>query len=85
MICYPAAMIVDILCRVVDNLGDIGFAYRLARSLSELGDPPRLRVVVDDLASFAALCPGIDPALPYQTVNGWEIFRWNDPGSYNFV
>ncbi len=73
-------MIVDILCRVVDNLGDIGFAYRLARSLSELGDPPRLRVVVDDLASFAALCPGIDPALPYQTVNGWEIFRWNDPG-----
>ncbi len=73
-------MIVDILCRVVDNLGDIGFVYRLARSLSELGDPPRLRVVVDDLASFAALCPGIDPALPYQTVNGWEIVRWNAPG-----
>jgi len=73
-------MTVDILCRVVDNLGDIGFAYRLARALSELADPPRLRVVIDDLGAFAALCPGVEPSLSFQAVGGWDIARWDAPG-----
>ena len=53
-------MDIDILCKVVDNYGDVGVAYRLARSLSELPDPPRLRLVVNDIASFAAVDPEID-------------------------
>lgn len=73
-------MTVDIICKVVDNLGDIGFAYRLARSLSELPDAPSVRLVVDDLVSFAALCPGVDPSLPFQTVGDWVVARWDDPG-----
>jgi uncharacterized repeat protein (TIGR03837 family) len=73
-------MTVDIICKVVDNLGDIGFAYRLARSLSELPDAPSVRLVVDDLASFASLCPGVDPSLPFQTVGEWIVSRWDDPG-----
>lgn len=77
-------MTVDLLCRVVDNLGDIGFVYRLARSLSELSSEVsaelRLRLIVDDLASFAALCPGVNPSSPSQTVNGWRIVRWQSPG-----
>ena len=77
---YTRLMTVDIICRVVDNLGDIGFAYRLARSLSELPDAPSVRLVVDDLASFASLCPGVDPSLPFQTVGEWAVARWDDPG-----
>jgi uncharacterized repeat protein (TIGR03837 family) len=70
-------MDIDILCKVVDNYGDIGVAYRLARSLSELPDPPRLRLVVDDLSAFSALDPSIDPDADRQCVQGWEVFRWD--------
>lgn len=73
-------MTVDILCRVVDNFGDIGFAYRLCRALSELPDPPAIRLVVDDLAAFAGLCPDVDPAAGAQRVAGWTVARWNEPG-----
>ena len=41
-------MTVVVLCKLVDNLGDIGFASRLVRALSELPDAPRLRLIVDD-------------------------------------
>ncbi len=74
-------MDIDILCKVVDNFGDIGVAYRLARSLSELGNPPRLRLVVDDFASFAALDPEVDASAPSQTLHGWELYRWGGAGA----
>lgn len=73
-------MTVDILCRVVDNLGDIGFAYRLARALAELPASPHLRLIVDDLASFARLCPAVDPGVPLQTASGIPVVRWDSPG-----
>ncbi len=72
-------MTVDILCRVVDNLGDIGFVYRLARSLSELPGSPSLRLIVDNLPVFAQLCPPVNPELTLQIVNGWQLARWDDP------
>jgi len=70
---------IDILCKVVDNYGDIGFAYRLARGLSEAPDPPRLRLVVDDLAAFAALEPAVDPRADVQELRGWTLARWDAP------
>jgi uncharacterized repeat protein (TIGR03837 family) len=74
-------MTVDILCKVVDNLGDIGFAYRLARALSELPEPPALRLIVDDLEAFAGLCPGVNPEMPLQRVGEWTVARWESPGA----
>jgi uncharacterized repeat protein (TIGR03837 family) len=73
-------MTVDILCSVVDNLGDIGFAYRLVRALSELPDAPRIRLIVDDLASFALLCPGVNAEAACQTVDGTLVVRAAHPG-----
>jgi uncharacterized repeat protein (TIGR03837 family) len=73
-------MTIDILCRVVDNLGDIGFVYRLARCLSELPDPPRIRLIVDDLASFSGICPGVKINQPLQSLDGWTIVSWQSPG-----
>jgi uncharacterized repeat protein (TIGR03837 family) len=67
---------IDILCKVVDNYGDAGFALRLARALSELPDPPRLRLVVDDLRALASLAPAVDAAAETQAPYGWEICRW---------
>ena len=51
---------ITILCKVIDNYGDIGFVYRLARALSELDARRRLRLVVSDLAAFKCLAPHLD-------------------------
>ena len=73
-------MTIDILCRVVDNYGDIGFVYRLARAFSELPDTPRLRLIVDDLCAFAQLCPKVRTDAALQEVEGMTVVRWTDPG-----
>ncbi|MBK8524892.1 MAG: elongation factor P maturation arginine rhamnosyltransferase EarP [Betaproteobacteria bacterium] len=71
----------DIFCTVIDNYGDIGVCWRLARQLvAEHGHCVRLWV--DDLASFAPLCPGLVPALVQQQFAGVEIRRWTAPFPY---
>ena len=66
----------DIFCAVVDNYGDIGVCWRLARQLSaELG--MSVRLWVDDLASFARLCPSLTPSLDAQSIEGIEVRRWD--------
>jgi len=72
-------MTLDLLCRVVDNYGDIGVVYRLARALSELAAAPRLRLVVDDLQAFSLLEPAVDPSLSVQSVRGWTVLSWAGP------
>jgi uncharacterized repeat protein (TIGR03837 family) len=72
-------MTLDILCKVVDNYGDIGVVFRLARALSELPAAPRLRLIVDDLAAFSLLEPAVDPARPVQSVRGWTVLSWAGP------
>ena len=70
---------IDLLCKVVDNYGDIGVVYRLARALRALENPPRLRLVVDDLASFARVAPGLDSSASFQVFRGWTVVRWSAP------
>jgi uncharacterized repeat protein (TIGR03837 family) len=65
----------DIFCTVVDNYGDIGVCWRLARQLVAEHDL-RVRLWVDDLASFARIDPDIDPARQCQTRRGVEVRRW---------
>ena len=67
----------DIFCKVVDNLGDLGVCWRLARQLAdEHGIAPRLWV--DDLASFSYLNAEIDPGAALQNTHGVEVRRWDD-------
>ncbi len=68
---------ITILCKVVDNFGDIGFVYRLARAISDLEKKAKIRIVADNLKSFSLLCPEIDPSKDEQAANGWKIFSWN--------
>ncbi|MEI6874438.1 MAG: elongation factor P maturation arginine rhamnosyltransferase EarP [Spirochaetota bacterium] len=72
-------MTLDLLCRVVDNYGDIGLVYRLAKALSAAAPDAKLRLLVDDLAAFHALAPGIDADLPAQLFSGWTVLRWDSP------
>lgn len=65
----------DIFCTVVDNYGDIGVCWRLAKQLAnEHG--LAVRLWVDDLASFRKLCPEIVPTLAVQQQRGVEIRHW---------
>jgi uncharacterized repeat protein (TIGR03837 family) len=65
----------DIFCTVVDNYGDIGVCWRLARQLASEHDV-QARLWVDDLISFAKLAPELDPAQDRQFLCGVEIRRW---------
>jgi uncharacterized repeat protein (TIGR03837 family) len=64
----------DIFCTVVDNFGDIGVCWRLARQLvSEHG--LSVRLWVDDLASFQRLCPMLR-ICAQQWLAGVEVRHW---------
>jgi len=65
----------DIFCAVIDNFGDIGVSWRLAQQLAD-EQQIKVRLWVDDLASFAKLCPAIDVNLAEQTVRQVSVRRW---------
>jgi uncharacterized repeat protein (TIGR03837 family) len=65
----------DIFCTVVDNYGDIGVCWRLARQLAHEHDIA-VRLWVDDLASFSRLCAEVDERLALQHCRGVEIRHW---------
>lgn len=67
----------DIFCRVVDNYGDIGVCWRLARRLAH-GRGWDVRLWVDDLASFARIQPGIVASRAHQSCQGVDVVQWSD-------
>jgi uncharacterized repeat protein (TIGR03837 family) len=68
----------DIFCTVVDNYGDIGVCWRLAKQLANEYSMS-VRLWVDDLASFSKLSREIVPALDLQYCQGVEIRHWGTP------
>jgi uncharacterized repeat protein (TIGR03837 family) len=65
----------DIFCKVVDNFGDAGVCWRLARILHrEHGI--HVRLWIDNPVALRALHPAIDAAVPLQTVDGITVCRW---------
>lgn len=70
---------VDILCRVLDNFGDIGVVYRLAKALSALDPGLKLRLSVDNLEAFKALEPAVAAGAEAQRLGDWELLRWGTP------
>ncbi|MBR0567536.1 elongation factor P maturation arginine rhamnosyltransferase EarP [Azoarcus sp. L1K30] len=68
----------EIFCQVVDNFGDIGVCWRLARSLvSDHG--LSVRLWVDDWAAFSRLCPSLCAATDQAQIEGVDIRRWAEP------
>jgi uncharacterized repeat protein (TIGR03837 family) len=67
----------DIFCRVVDNFGDAGVCWRLARQLAgEYG--LAVGLVCDRLDVLARLAPALDPSLDRQRVQGVDVRLWAD-------
>ncbi|MHC8401851.1 elongation factor P maturation arginine rhamnosyltransferase EarP [Pseudomonas sp. MDT1-17] len=65
----------DIFCTVVDNFGDIGVTWRLARQLVA-EHSVAVRLWVDDLRAFERLCPEIDINASQQWQQGVEVRQW---------
>ncbi len=66
-----------IFCKVVDNYGDVGVCWRLARQLAA---EHRLEVTlaIDDLGALERMAPGVDRSRGEQQVSGVAIERWTD-------
>ena len=76
-------MYITILCKVVDNFGDIGVAWRLCRRLAKIQSKYKICLIVDDLESFSK----IEDRLPRRLasgakqsiiIGGIEIFPWHE-------
>ncbi len=65
----------DVFCSVVDNFGDIGVTWRLARQLVAEHDLD-VRLWVDDLPAFARLCPELDVQAAEQFQQGVRVCAW---------
>lgn len=65
----------DIFCSVVDNYGDIGVTWRLARQLV-VEHGCEVRLWVDDLRAFERMCPQIDVQVSQQWQEGVEVRHW---------
>lgn len=67
----------DIFCRVIDNYGDIGVCWRLAKDLAARPAEHSVRLWVDDMRSFGRIEPLIQPELARQHACRVEIVSWN--------
>ena len=68
----------DIFGKVVDNFGDAGVGWRLARQLAS-EHAQDVTLWQDDLATLARIAPGIDPHKDVQSAAGVTVRRWNEP------
>ena len=65
----------DIFCKVIDNFGDAGVCWRLARSLARFG--LSVRLWIDDLHRLRRLRPRLDPAQRTQSLDGFSVVCWD--------
>lgn len=66
----------DLFCKVIDNLGDIGVCWRLARQLA-VEHGLEVRLWVDSPALLAALAP--------ENVAGVRVCQWSEPFVFDAV
>lgn len=71
----------DIFCTVVDNFGDIGVTWRLARQLVA-EHALEVRLWVDDLRAFERICPDIDTQAAQQWQEGVDVRHWSADWSH---
>ena len=68
----------DLFCKVVDNYGDAGVCWRLARQLAA-EHALDVTIWLDDLATLSSIAPGVDRTLDRQQAASVTIRRWTEP------
>lgn len=67
---------IDIFCRVIDNFGDAGVMWRLARAMRALGY--RIRLIIDDPQTLTFLA-GVNHLSPVEKIGekeGIDVLCW---------
>ena len=67
----------DVFCKVVDNFGDVGVGWRLARQLVKEHDVV-VRLWLDDLEALAAIWSGVDVRKHTQLIGGVTLVAWRE-------
>jgi hypothetical protein len=71
-------MFITVLCKVVDNYGDIGVCWRMCRRLKKLNPQNTISLIVDNLVSFNRICDSVDVEAAFQNVQGVVVYNWNN-------
>lgn len=76
MIRYPRRW--DIFCKIVDNFGDAGVSWRLARMLA-VEHGLDVTLWIDSPATLARIAPGVIAGNRVSRVDGVTVRQWEDP------
>jgi uncharacterized repeat protein (TIGR03837 family) len=76
----PTGPLWDVFCRVIDNRGDAGVAWRLARNLAMRGQ--RVRLWIDERVALAGMADAHDDALV--AAGTVEVRDWADADRHDF-
>ncbi|WP_225721175.1 elongation factor P maturation arginine rhamnosyltransferase EarP [Candidatus Vallotiella sp. (ex Adelges kitamiensis)] len=82
-----APLVCHIFCKVIDNFGDAGVCWRLARQLASQYRW-QVHLFIDKLATLACLAPGLDTTCDQQVLAGvfierWHKFRFTKPRAFS--
>lgn len=66
----------DIFCKIVDNFGDIGICWRLARQLHDEYQL-NIRLFIDDLLAAKKIVPDLNVQLSQQKIAGIKVLSWD--------
>jgi len=66
----------DIFCKIVDNFGDIGVCWRLAKQLRD-EHKLSIRLFVDDLKAAQKIIPDLNVNLNQQNIDGINVLSWH--------
>ena len=66
-----------LFCKVVDNYGDIGICWRLAKQFAQ-EHGIAVNLWVDDLVSFQRICPEVQIDQGEQEIHGVKVIHWRD-------
>lgn len=75
-------MNISVLCKVVDNFGDIGVGWRLCKSINNeqltMNNNDKVQLIVDDLCAFNKIDDRVKTDCTFQVIDGIEIYDWKD-------
>ena len=72
----------DIFCKIVDNFGDIGVCWRLARQL-RLEHGLQIRLWIDDLEAAQKIIPSLNVAENSQICDEITICHWTESADFS--
>lgn len=72
----PSVPVWDLFCKVVDNYGDAGVCWRIARQLAHEHSVP-VRLWIDQPATLQALHPGFNAGQSQQFLDGVDVRDWS--------